>query len=489
MPAANPMLVTLLALNSAASSAALAPKPPTRRGVLAAAGSVAAGVKAASAPSEPQSNSKPWVADARIGADEQYAGSLPYDPWAHSSLFGLVPPPVAGTWSHQELVDAARGGGVASVQIAPQHDVVIAVSTSGRRYATPMLDDDFPTLLLETTRPDGSYPFAVLPMDESRAALRSAAGTALRRSCCGWRTWPDCFPGTPPRTPPSSSERRRSASAQRAHGRRASLSGSFSPASSPPAAAQSRRAGGGGRQEEEAAARDPLHEPCARADVGRVAPRVWDGERAGGSRQGDCRAARARGGGRGASAGRRAARAGGQTALPCQAGRAPAAARVRARMGNAAHGGRGASPARAAAAPLPRLDGRRVGAVHPALSARGHFSMPPLARCGAVSGTRWAFGGSARPSRASTASRCTSSAVASLDGRGLAGRSWRRARAHPCRSWARSRRRPTTACACRHFSVSRAACCSLFFCSILLCLHARVGWTCVLRAVPLFVLF
>lgn len=51
------------------------------------------------------------------------------------------------------------------------------------------------------------------------------------------------------------------------------------------------------------------------------------------SRTGDCRAARARGGGRGASAGRRAARAGGQTALPCQAGRAPAAARVRARMG------------------------------------------------------------------------------------------------------------------------------------------------------------
>ena len=195
------MLVTLLALNSAASSAALAPKPPTRRGVLAAAGSVAAGVKAASAASEPQSNSKPWVADARIGADEQYAGSLPYDPWAHSSLFGLVPPPVAGTWSHQELVDAARGGGVASVQIAPQHDVVIAVSTSGRRYATPMLDDDFPTLLLETTRPDGSYPFAVLPMDESRAALRSAAGTALqatRRSSDPAAPSPPLLPPLPP---------------------------------------------------------------------------------------------------------------------------------------------------------------------------------------------------------------------------------------------------------------------------------------------------
>ena len=195
----GPMLVALF---STASSAALAPKPPTRRGVLAAAGSVAAGVKAASAaPSEPQSNSKPWVADARIGADEQYTGSLPYDPWAHSSLFGLVPPPVAGTWSHQELVDAARGGGVASVQIAPQHDVVIAVSTSGRRYATPMLDDDFPTLLLETTRPDGSYPFAVLPMDESRAALRSAAGTALqatRRSSDPAAPSPPLLPPLPP---------------------------------------------------------------------------------------------------------------------------------------------------------------------------------------------------------------------------------------------------------------------------------------------------
>uniref|UniRef100_A0A6V2M2C8 Uncharacterized protein n=1 Tax=Emiliania huxleyi TaxID=2903 RepID=A0A6V2M2C8_EMIHU len=219
MPAANPMLVTLLALNSAASSAALAPKPPTRRGVLAAAGSVAAGVKAASAASEPQSNSKPWVADARIGADEQYAGSLPYDPWAHSSLFGLVPPPVAGTWSHQELVDAARGGGVASVQIAPQHDVVIAVSTSGRRYATPMLDDDFPTLLLETTRPDGSYPFAVLPMDESRAALRSAAGTALQASLLLWLA---DLAGLLPwdTTPYASLEQREKAQRERAEGAR-----------------------------------------------------------------------------------------------------------------------------------------------------------------------------------------------------------------------------------------------------------------------------
>ncbi|EOD24463.1 hypothetical protein EMIHUDRAFT_315437 [Emiliania huxleyi CCMP1516] len=228
MPAANPMLVTLLALNSAASSAALAPKPPTRRGVLAAAGSVAAGVKAASAASEPQSNSKPWVADARIGADEQYAGSLPYDPWAHSSLFGLVPPPVAGTWSHQELVDAARGGGVASVQIAPQHDVVIAVSTSGRRYATPMLDDDFPTLLLETTRPDGSYPFAVLPMDESltqreKAQRERAEGarpprkraSRCRTSCAARLGWRASWGLAPRRTSCISAASQRDATAER----------------------------------------------------------------------------------------------------------------------------------------------------------------------------------------------------------------------------------------------------------------------------------
>jgi len=337
------MLVTLLALSSAASSAALAPKPPTRRGVLAAAGSVAAGVKAASAASEPQSTSKPWVADARIGADEQYAGSLPYDPWAHSSLFGLVPPPVAGTWSHQELVDAARGGGVASVQIAPQHDVVIAVTTSGRRYATPMPDDDFPTLLLETTRPDGSYPFAVLPMDESRAALRSAAGTALqatRRSSDPAVPSPPLLPPLPslrlaaPLATPQQSRcgsagvapavagglgrtaslghhpvrlpraaREGAARARRGApaGRTAAAQVSRAAALPPPRRPRQHKAGeleggGGGRRRGPRQAAPCTSRVCAtglrpcpagaRAHVGRVAPRVWDGERAWGSRQG-----------------------------------------------------------------------------------------------------------------------------------------------------------------------------------------------------------
>jgi len=108
------------------------------------------------------------------------------DPYAHSSFFGLAPPPLSGQWSREQLLQEARAGNVATMQIAPQHDCVFAVSTIGYRYACLIPDAEFQSLLLDAMGTDGTYPFEVIPLDENRAAVRSAAGTLLQLSGAVW---------------------------------------------------------------------------------------------------------------------------------------------------------------------------------------------------------------------------------------------------------------------------------------------------------------
>ena len=98
------------------------------------------------------------------------------DPYTHSAFLGLAPPPIKGTWTEAELLGEARAGNVASVQLAVQHDVVVAVDrTHGHRYACLIKDADLGRFLLDAVTPQGTLPFEVLPPAEWRVALRSFA--------------------------------------------------------------------------------------------------------------------------------------------------------------------------------------------------------------------------------------------------------------------------------------------------------------------------
>lgn len=109
------------------------------------------------------------------------------DPMAKPSAWGLAPPPIAGKWSYEELLDNARAGRVATVQIAVQHDCVVSTTTpEGARYATLMPDADVARLELESLREDGTLPFRLLPMDEGRAKLRLFAGRFLLVTLATW---------------------------------------------------------------------------------------------------------------------------------------------------------------------------------------------------------------------------------------------------------------------------------------------------------------
>lgn len=96
-----------------------------------------------------------------------------------SSAFGMAPPPIQGVLSYEELLDEAAQGRIATVQIAVQHDVVIATTPAGHRFSTYIKDTDFSLLLGDAMRADGSMPFEVLPMNPTHAKVRSAASSLL----------------------------------------------------------------------------------------------------------------------------------------------------------------------------------------------------------------------------------------------------------------------------------------------------------------------
>lgn len=96
--------------------------------------------------------------------------------WAgHSSAWGLAPPPIQGYLSYQELLELAADGQIATVQIAVQHDQVVATMRNGHRFASPIKDKDFPWFVADATRADGTVPFEVLPIDPVRQKVREGA--------------------------------------------------------------------------------------------------------------------------------------------------------------------------------------------------------------------------------------------------------------------------------------------------------------------------
>ena len=111
------------------------------------------------------------------GPPKSHAASTegPQDPRTAWSFFGLVAPPIQGTWSYDTLVDQAKAENLATIQTAVSHDCIVATTHDGVRFASMVADKSVPTLLIDCEKPDGSLPFLVLPIDENRAAVRDVA--------------------------------------------------------------------------------------------------------------------------------------------------------------------------------------------------------------------------------------------------------------------------------------------------------------------------
>lgn len=87
-------------------------------------------------------------------------------------LFGLAPPHLEGQLTYDQLLAAASNGQVATVQMAVQHNWVVATTPHGARWICEVKDSEMPIFLADAMRTDGSMPFEVLPIDAGRAKVR-----------------------------------------------------------------------------------------------------------------------------------------------------------------------------------------------------------------------------------------------------------------------------------------------------------------------------
>lgn len=96
----------------------------------------------------------------------------PDDEYAHWSFFGLSPPPIERVLSHEELLNEIKENNIITIQIATQHNHVIATTVKGHRLVCQLNDDYLPTLIMESSDKFGNVPFVVLPYDEVRGTIR-----------------------------------------------------------------------------------------------------------------------------------------------------------------------------------------------------------------------------------------------------------------------------------------------------------------------------
>ena len=138
-----------------------------------------------------------WLDTARSQLQHSVLDLLPNehpetdDPYAHWSFFDLAPPPIERRVSYDELLIEIKHYRIVSVQIAVQHDCVIATTIRGHRLACLIPDEEFETLIMDSVDKNGNIPFTILPMDKVRSWVRSTAQGYLNLAGILWIL--DCF--------------------------------------------------------------------------------------------------------------------------------------------------------------------------------------------------------------------------------------------------------------------------------------------------------
>ena len=97
------------------------------------------------------------------------------DYYAHWSIYGFVPPPIEKVVSTQELTDQINMNNIISLQIAVQHDTVIATTLQNHRWSCFIKDKDFYEFVEQFRQQDNSLPFTVIPLDKNKQKLRRGA--------------------------------------------------------------------------------------------------------------------------------------------------------------------------------------------------------------------------------------------------------------------------------------------------------------------------
>ena len=97
------------------------------------------------------------------------------DPYSHWSFYGNVQPPIKKVLSYQELLEEIHNNTIYTIQIAPQHDSIIATNYQGYRYSSQVKDENFNKLIEDSLDENNNLPFIVLPIDQNKQKVRKLA--------------------------------------------------------------------------------------------------------------------------------------------------------------------------------------------------------------------------------------------------------------------------------------------------------------------------
>lgn len=111
---------------------------------------------------------KPLVNDSKVKKDN-------IDLYSQWSFYGLVPPPIEKIISQKELTDEILKDNILSLQIAVQHDIVIATSKNNHRLSCEIKDKDFNEYISQFKNINNDLPFQVIPIDSTKQKIRSFA--------------------------------------------------------------------------------------------------------------------------------------------------------------------------------------------------------------------------------------------------------------------------------------------------------------------------
>ena len=103
----------------------------------------------------------------------------PENHYGHWSLYGLVPPPIEKVITYDELIENIKNNTIFTIQIAVQHNCIIATTIDNHRLACLVPDKMIDDLIMESVKKNGNLPYYILPMDPIRSKIRNFAQILL----------------------------------------------------------------------------------------------------------------------------------------------------------------------------------------------------------------------------------------------------------------------------------------------------------------------
>ena len=116
-----------------------------------------------------------FMENAKNSIENKNSNIKKVDYYAHWSIYGIIPPPIEKTITYSELVDSINNNTVQYIEIAIQHDCIVATTINNHRWSCLVKDKDIPLLIEATKHSNGDQGVIIVPTDHRKANLRKVA--------------------------------------------------------------------------------------------------------------------------------------------------------------------------------------------------------------------------------------------------------------------------------------------------------------------------